>query len=56
MIDAAVRYDPHKAPGVEAAIRTLAQQPAGEALLLFTGLGLLAFAAYALSEARWRIT
>jgi hypothetical protein len=56
VVDAAVRYDPNKASGVDAAIRTLAQQPAGEALLVVTGLGLLAFAAYALTEARWRIT
>lgn len=56
VIDAAVRFDPHKASGVDGAIRTVAQAPFGRVLLIVTAIGLLAFGAYGLAEARWRET
>ncbi len=56
VIEAAVRYQPSKASGVDAAIRTLAEQQFGRILLVVTGLGLLAFGVYGFAEARWRIT
>lgn len=56
VIDAAVRFEPKKASGVDAAIRTLAGQPFGKFLLIVTALGLLAFGLYGLAEARWRKT
>jgi hypothetical protein len=56
VIDAAVRFDPEKASGIDAAIRTLAGQPFGRGLLVVTALGLLAFGLYGLAEARWRVT
>jgi hypothetical protein len=55
-IDAAVRFDPKKASGIDAAIRTLAGEPFGRALLVITALGLIAFGTYGLAEARWRVT
>jgi len=56
VIDAAVRFDPKKATGIDAAIRTLGGQPFGRALLVVTALGLICFGAYGLAEARWRET
>ncbi|PZS17931.1 MAG: DUF1206 domain-containing protein [Pseudonocardiales bacterium] len=55
-IDAAVRFDPDKASGIDAVVRTLAGQPFGRLLLVVTALGLLAFGAYGLAEARWAKT
>jgi hypothetical protein len=56
VVDAAVRFDPAKASGVDAAIRTLAQQPLGQALLVVAAVGLVAFGAYGIAEARWHVT
>lgn len=56
IIDAAIRFDPKKASGIDGAIRTLAGQPFGKALIVVTGLGLIAFGAYGLAEARWSKT
>lgn len=56
IIEAAVRFKPNDASGIDAAIRTLAEQPFGRALLAVTALGLLAFGVYGLVEARWRAT
>ncbi len=56
VVDAAVRFDPKKASGIDAAIRTLADQPFGRLLLAVTALGLVAFGCYGLAEARWRVT
>lgn len=56
VLDAAVAYEPTKAGGVDTAIRTLAEQPFGRTLLVITALGLFAFGAYGLAEARWRVT
>lgn len=56
VIDAAVRFDPKKATGIDGAIRTLGGQPFGRALLVVTALGLICFGIYGLAEARWRET
>lgn len=56
VIDAAVRYDPRQAAGIDSAIRTLAGADLGHLLLLATGAGLVAFGSYGLAEARWRVT
>jgi Domain of Unknown Function (DUF1206) len=56
IIEAAVRFKPDDASGIDAAIGTLADQPYGRALLAVTALGLVAFGIYGLVEARWRAT
>jgi hypothetical protein len=56
VVDAAVRFDPAKASGVDSALRTLAQQPLGQALLVVAGIGLVAFGVYGIAEARWHVT
>jgi hypothetical protein len=56
IVDAAVRFDPNKASGIDAAVRTVGEQPLGRVLLVLTGAGLVAFGIYGLAEARWRIT
>lgn len=56
IMDAAVRFDASDSTGIDAAIRTLAQQPFGDALLVVTGIGLIAFSVFGFAEARWRIT
>lgn len=55
-IDAAVNYDPAKAQGLDGALRSLAHAPLGEAMLAVVALGLGAFGAYSLAEARYRET
>jgi hypothetical protein len=55
-VDAAVRFDPAKASGVDSALRTLAQQPLGQALLVVAGIGLVAFGVCGIAEARWHVT
>lgn len=55
-IEAAVSFDPKKATGIDAAIRTLAEQPFGRGLLVVTALGLICFGSYGLAEARWHVT
>ena len=54
VIEAAVRYQPAKAGGIDKALLTLRNQPFGEFLLLLAALGLVVFGVYALCEARWR--
>jgi hypothetical protein len=54
VIDAAVRFKPSKAGGIDKALLTLRNQPFGEFLLLLAALGLVTFGAYGLCEARWR--
>lgn len=55
-IDAAASYDAQKAQGLDGALRSLARAPLGSALLAVVALGLGAFGAYSLAEARWRET
>jgi len=54
LVKAAADYDPNEAQGVDGTLRTIAQQSYGQALLVLTGLALLAFAAYSMAEARYR--
>jgi hypothetical protein len=54
--DAAVTFDPAKARGLDAALRTLANQPYGQVLLALAALGLAVFGVFGLAEARWQKT
>jgi Domain of Unknown Function (DUF1206) len=54
VVDAAVSHNPAKSGGIDAALLTLRNQPAGPALLMLVALGLLIFGVYGLCEARWR--
>jgi hypothetical protein len=51
---AAIRFDPAAPVGLDAGIRTLAQQPFGSALLLVLAAGLAVFAVFCLFDARYR--
>ena len=54
VIEAAIRYQPTKAGGIDQALLTLRNQPFGEFLLILAALGLIIFGVYGLCEARWR--
>jgi len=54
LIDAAVKFDPSQARGVDGTLRALAGAPLGRAVLILMALGLAAFGAYSFCEARWR--
>lgn len=54
LIKAAVAYDPHKAVGLDGALRKLAQASYGPWLLGLVAAGLIAFAAYSAADARYR--
>ena len=56
LIDAAVSYDPHKARGLDGALRALGQPTAGRLLLVVVALGLACFGAYSLAESKYRQT
>lgn len=51
---AAVRYDPEKARGLDAALRALAQQAYGPWLLLLTAVGFAAYGLFSIAEAKYR--
>jgi Domain of Unknown Function (DUF1206) len=53
VIAAAVTFDPDKARGLDAALKTLAGQPAGQWLLSVAALGLICFGAYSFAAARY---
>jgi hypothetical protein len=53
-IVAAVQHNPHEAKGLDAALRTLIQQPFGPVLLGIVALGLIAYGVYSFVEARYR--
>jgi len=53
VVEAAIKYQPSKARGLDKALLTLRHQPFGEFLLVIAGLGLIIFGVYALCEARW---
>jgi Domain of Unknown Function (DUF1206) len=50
----AVRYDPEKARGLDAALRALAQQAYGPWLLLLTAIGFAAYGLFSIAEAKYR--
>jgi hypothetical protein len=54
LVKAAVDYSPKKAVGVDGALAKLAQQGYGHVLLGIVAAGLIAFALYSLSDARYR--
>ena len=54
LIAAAVDYNPHKAVGLDGALAKLSHQAYGSVLLGVVAAGLLAFAVYSLSDARYR--
>lgn len=51
---AAVNYDPKKSSGVDGALRTVRDAPAGAALLVCVAIGLVLFGVYGCSEAKYR--
>lgn len=53
-ITAAVQFDPHKARGVDGALRQLRDAPVGPYLLGLVAAGLVMFGLYGFCEARWR--
>jgi hypothetical protein len=53
-VEAAVRYDPGKARGLDGALKTLARAPYGRWLLLLVAVGLGAFGVWSFVEARYR--
>jgi Domain of Unknown Function (DUF1206) len=54
VVSAAWTFDPQKARGIDGALRTLLQQPFGRLLTGLAALGLLAFGAFGLVEAKYR--
>jgi hypothetical protein len=54
VVAAAVTYDPDKARGLDAALRTLAGHPYGVWLLALIALGLAAFGVFCFSQAKYR--
>jgi hypothetical protein len=54
LVDAAVRFQPDEAKGLDASLKTLAHQPYGRIGLFVGALGLLAFALWSFVEATYR--
>jgi len=54
VVAAAVKYDPDKARGLDAALKTLAKQPYGPWLLGLVALGIAAFGVFCFSQAKYR--
>jgi hypothetical protein len=54
VVIAAVRYQPSKAGGLDAALKTLRDRNDGQVILLAIAVGLMAFGVYGLFEARYR--
>ncbi len=54
LLTAAIKLDPNRAGGLDAALRTLAAQPFGVFLLVVVALGLAAYGGFCLAEARCR--
>lgn len=54
LLDAAITFDPARARGVDGALRAFATAPLGPLVLILMAVGLAAFGAYSLCEARWR--
>ena len=54
LVKAALDFDPHKAKGLDASLKTLAGQAYGPFLLFAGAVGLLAFAVWSFIEARYR--
>lgn len=54
LVSSAWTLDPHQAGGMDAAVRTLLEQPFGQALGIAAALALIAFGLYGLAESRYR--
>jgi uncharacterized protein DUF1206 len=54
VIEAAVSHNAARSGGIDRALLTLRDEPAGPVLLLLVALGLVIFGLYGLCEARWR--
>jgi hypothetical protein len=54
LLDAAIDFDPKKAVGVDGALRRVQHAPYGPALLTVVAVGLIVFALYSFSDARFR--
>lgn len=54
LIQAALHFDPNRARGLDGALHDLARHSYGVVVLVIVALGLLAFGAYSLAEARYR--
>jgi hypothetical protein len=54
LVKAAIEYDPKTAVGLDGALAKLVNQPYGSVLLGIVAAGLIAFALYSLSDARYR--
>jgi hypothetical protein len=54
LVQASVTFDPHKAKGLDAALKSLADEPAGTFLIGGAAAGLLFFGAWSFVEARYR--
>lgn len=54
LVKAAIEYNPKTAVGLDGALAKLANQPYGSVLLGIVAVGLIAFALYSLSDARYR--
>ena len=52
VVQAAVQFEPDKARGLDGALRTLAGQPYGQAMLVVAALGLVTVGVYGFAEAR----
>ena len=51
---AAVRFDPHRARGIDETLRSFARTPAGPWLLVVVAVGLMLFGCFSFASARWR--
>jgi hypothetical protein len=56
LIRTAVDFDPHKARGLDGALRSLAQTDSGPWILYAAAAGLVVFGIYAMIEAVWART
>lgn len=54
LVRAAFEHDPNESVGIDGALHRLASAPLGPVLLVAVALGLAAYGAYSLVEARWR--
>jgi hypothetical protein len=54
LVEAAIKNDPGKSRGLDAALHTLAEQPYGKFLLLAVAIGVAAFGVYCFFQARYR--
>lgn len=54
VLRAALEHDPNESVGIDGALHRLASAPLGPVLLVAVALGLAAYGAYSLVEARWR--